>query len=84
MVMRMATTTTKQQPNEIIYPDTDGKPMADNTLQADAMTIIYNNLRAIFADDPNVFVAMDLLWYPVEATRASASRPMCWSRSDAP
>jgi hypothetical protein len=30
------------------------------------MTIIYNNLRAIFADDPNVFVAMDLLWYPVE------------------
>jgi Uma2 family endonuclease len=66
MVMRMATTATKQQPTEIIYPDSDGKPMADNTLQADAMTIIYNNLRAIFADDPNVFVAMDLLWYPVE------------------
>jgi Uma2 family endonuclease len=66
MVMRMATIAAKQQPTEIIYPDSDGKPMADNTLQADAMTIIYNNLRAIFADDPNVFVAMDLLWYPVE------------------
>jgi len=64
--MRMATIAAKQQPTEIIYPDSDGKPMADNTLQADAMTIIYNNLRAIFADDPNVFVAMDLLWYPVE------------------
>jgi len=64
--MGMATTATKQQPNEIIYPDSDGKPMADNTLQADAMTIIYNNLRALYANDPNVFVAIDLLWYPVE------------------
>jgi Uma2 family endonuclease len=62
----MATIATKQQPNEIIYPDSDGKPMADNTLQADAMTIIYNNLRALYANDPNVFVAIDLLWYPVE------------------
>ena len=62
----MATTATKQRPTEIIYPDSDGKPMADNTLQADAMTIIYNNLRALYANDPNVFVAMDLLWYPVE------------------
>ncbi len=62
----MATTVAKQKPTEIIYPDSDGKPMADNTLQADAMTIIYNNLRAMFADEPNVFVAMDLLWYPVE------------------
>jgi len=62
----MATLVAKQQPTEIIYPDSDGKPMADNTLQADAMTIIYNNLRALYADDPNVFVAIDLLWYPVE------------------
>jgi Uma2 family endonuclease len=62
----MATPVAKQQPTEIIYPDSDGKPMADNTLQADAMTIIYNNLRALYADDPNVFVAIDLLWYPVE------------------
>ena len=62
----MATLVAKQQPTEIIYPDSDGKPMADNTLQADAMTIIHNNLRALYADDPNVFVAIDLLWYPVE------------------
>lgn len=61
----MASTVAKPK-TEIVYPDSDGKPTADNTLQADAMNIIYNNLRAIFADDPDVFVAMDLLWYPVE------------------
>ncbi|MCS7300124.1 MAG: Uma2 family endonuclease [Fimbriimonadales bacterium] len=64
--MAAAATGTAKPKTEIVYPDSDGKPMADNTIQADAMTIIYNNLRAIFANDPNVFVAMDLLWYPVE------------------
>lgn len=64
--MAMATATAKQLKTEIIYPDSDGKPMADNTIQADAMTIIFNNLRAMFAENPDVFVAMDLLWYPVE------------------
>lgn len=40
--------------------------MADNTRQADEMIGLKTNLDALFADDPDVFVATDLLWYPVE------------------
>jgi Uma2 family endonuclease len=50
----------------IIYPDSDGLPMAENTLQYRWMMTIVGNLEHLFADDPNVFVAGDLFWYPVE------------------
>ena len=50
----------------IIYPESDGQPVADNTLQFYWIMTIEGNLEAIFQDNPNVFVAGDLLWYPVE------------------
>jgi Uma2 family endonuclease len=50
---------------EIDYPDSDGNPMSDNTEQYRWIVIIKENLEIMFADDPNVFVAGDLLWYPV-------------------
>ncbi|GAB4282554.1 MAG: Uma2 family endonuclease [Oscillatoriaceae cyanobacterium] len=51
---------------EIIYPESDGKPMADNTEQFRWIVTIQGGIDALFKDDPNVFVAGDLLWYPVE------------------
>ena len=54
------------EPEEIIYPESDGQPMADNTKQFRYIVTIQGGLAALFADDPNVFVAGDLLWYPVE------------------
>ncbi|MCP4699651.1 MAG: Uma2 family endonuclease, partial [Gammaproteobacteria bacterium] len=51
---------------EITYPDSDGLPMADNTKQFQWIVTIQGGLDALFADDPDVFVAGDLLWYPVE------------------
>ncbi len=51
---------------DVIYPDSDGKPMADNTRQFDTIVMIQGGLAALFADRPDVFVAGDLLWYPVE------------------
>ncbi|RIK40616.1 MAG: hypothetical protein DCC55_14555 [Chloroflexi bacterium] len=51
---------------EIIYPESDGLPMAENTKQYDWITLIKGNIDIIFAADPNVFVAGDLFWYPVE------------------
>lgn len=51
---------------EIIYPDSDGQPMSDNTKQFRWIVIIKENLEILFADNSNVFVAGDLLWYPVE------------------
>ncbi len=50
----------------IVYPDSDGLPMAENTLQYQWIVTIVTGLRHLFADDPNVFVAGDLFWYPVE------------------
>lgn len=50
----------------IVYPDTDGAPIAENTLQFEWITKIKGGLGHLFADDPDVFVAGDLLWYPVE------------------
>jgi Uma2 family endonuclease len=50
----------------IIYPDSDGQLMADNTKQFELIVLIKKNLDLLFANDPNVFVAGDLLWYPVE------------------
>lgn len=52
--------------NEIVYPDSDGQPMADNTKQFQWITVIKTNLDWLFRDDDRVFVAGDLLWYPVE------------------
>lgn len=55
-----------RSPKTIIYPESDGQPMADNTLQWRWIVIIKENLEIIFLDDPNVFIAGNLLWYPVE------------------
>jgi Uma2 family endonuclease len=53
-------------PQAIIYPDSDGKPMSDNTLQFRWIVTIKEGTDALFRHDPDVFVAGDLLWYPVE------------------
>ena len=60
---------------EIIYPDSDGKPMSDNTKQFRYIVIIKENLELLFADNPNVFIAGDLLWYPVEGSNTIRQAP---------
>ena len=50
----------------IHYPESDGKPMADNTKQFHWITVIKQNLDCLFAQDPQIFIAGDLFWYPVE------------------
>jgi Uma2 family endonuclease len=59
----------------VFYPDSDGEPMADNTRQADEMVALKTNLDTLFADDPAVFVAMDLLWYPVQGDNSARLAP---------
>jgi Uma2 family endonuclease len=58
----------------IHYPDSDGKPMADNTKQYQYIITLQVGLDSQFADDPNVFVAGDLLWYPSAGPKAIAGR----------
>lgn len=49
----------------IHYPSSDGKPMADNTRQWNWISYIKHNLEEI-TKGKDIFVASDLLWYPVE------------------
>jgi Uma2 family endonuclease len=51
---------------EIVYPESDGQPMAENTLQFQWIVTIKENLEALYWDEPHVFVAGDFLWYPVK------------------
>lgn len=62
-------------PTEIIYPESDGKPMADNTKQFRWIVVIQQNLDWMFANDPNVFVAGDLFWYPVQGKPRIVTAP---------
>ncbi len=48
------------------YPDSDGQPMADNTLQFEWITTLKWGCELLFADRPDVFVAGDHLIYPVD------------------
>nr|WP_231848421.1 Uma2 family endonuclease [Gloeobacter violaceus] len=59
----------------VIYPESDGKPMSDNTRQFRWIVYIKEGLEWLFADDPNVFVAGDLLWYPVEGDNKIRQAP---------
>jgi len=62
----MSTVEAPVEEKSVIYPDSDGQLMADNTLQFEWIVTIKGGLEALFADRPDVFVAGDLLWYPVE------------------
>lgn len=58
---------------ETLYPDSDGKPMADNTEQYEWIVRLVTNLKYLLRDKV-AFVAGDLLWYPVEVTEPPAPR----------
>jgi Uma2 family endonuclease len=60
---------------DLYFPDSDGKPMADNTEQFRWIVLIKENLEILFADEPNVFVAGDLLWFPVKSRLISPVAP---------
>jgi Uma2 family endonuclease len=59
----------------VVYPDSDGQPMAENTLQFEWIVTIKEGLEALYRDLPDVFVAGDLLWYPVEGDPKTRQAP---------
>lgn len=71
MVKELKTT----QKSGIIYPESDGKPIADNTLQFRWIVKIKENLEILFANNADVFIAGDLLWYPVEGNNTITVAP---------
>lgn len=48
------------------YPDDDGLPMSDNSLQFDWIQLLSGNLAGLFRHSPDVVVGGNMLWYAVE------------------
>lgn len=61
--------------SEIIYPDSDQKPMSDNTKQYRWIVTIKENLEILFASQDSVFIAGDFLWYPVQGNVKTRQAP---------
>lgn len=60
---------------DIVYPESDGRPMADNTEQFKWIVLLKENLECLFAQTENVFIAGDLLWYPLEGKPEISTAP---------
>jgi Uma2 family endonuclease len=73
-----------QKPETIIYPDSDGEPMAENTEHFELIIWLVKNLELVFADQAQVFVIGDLLWYPVEGNNKLRQAPDAMVAFDRP
>ncbi len=62
-------------PTSIVYPDSDGLPMSDNTRQFEYIVYIKKGVDWLFSSDPQVFVGGDLLWYPIEGNNKLRQAP---------
>ena len=62
-------------PETIIYPDSDGLPMANNTEHFERIATTKYGLESVFADRDDVFVAGDLFWYPVKGKPRTVLAP---------
>jgi Uma2 family endonuclease len=51
---------------EVVYPDSEGLPIAENAKQYRWIVTFYRNLATLFDDRDDVLVACNLLWYPEE------------------
>jgi len=59
----------------IAYPDSDGEPMSDNTLQFEWIVTLQGNLDLMFQVSPDVFVAGDHLIYAVQGEPTNRQAP---------
>src|SRR5580698_433385 len=59
----------------IVYPDRDGKPLAENTLRFQWIVTVKEGTEHVFRTRADVFVAGDLLWYPVEGKPEICTAP---------
>ena len=64
-----------KHPEKLIYPESDGQPMGENTIQVKWIITLFNGLEAMFRDRPDVFVAADLFWYPVQGDPTNVTAP---------
>lgn len=61
--------------DEIIYPDSDGKPVAESDYQLTPLVYAVYTLRDHFKDRPDVYVAADMLLYYEEGNPKASVAP---------
>lgn len=61
--------------DSIIYPESDGQPMSDNTRQFQWIVMLADNLAALFHDRLDVFVCGNQNWYPVKGEPEICNAP---------
>lgn len=62
-------------PAPIHYPESDGKPMGETDVHIDAMIYLREALRDHFRDDPQIYVAGNMLLYYEEGNPAACVAP---------
>lgn len=67
--------TTATATTQIVYPETDGKPMGETDVHIDALIYLREALRDYFRDIPNVYVAGNMLFYYEESNPAACVAP---------
>jgi Uma2 family endonuclease len=76
MVSQLSKSQSKSESIEdIFYPESDGKPIADNTKQFRWISTIQQNIDWLYANDDQVFVAGDLFWYPIKGQNKIVAAP---------
>jgi len=71
----MSASTLGSRRDQLLYPDSDGNPTSDNTIQFRWIVLIKEGLEFLFRDRPDVFVAGDLLWYYEEGNPKARTAP---------
>jgi Uma2 family endonuclease len=64
-----------RHPEKLVYPESDGQPMGENTLQFQWIITLFHGFESFYFDRPDVFVAGDLFWYPVKGDPTTVQAP---------
>jgi Uma2 family endonuclease len=71
-----AVTVIVRDPDEdLLYPSSDGEPMAETTLHVQAMIWLFEALQDFFRSAADVFVAADLMWYWEQGNPSACKAP---------
>lgn len=67
--------TSVDNPGDVVYPESDGAPMADNPTQGRAIRYLVHGFERLYHGRPDVFVGGDFFWYPVEGQPTIVQAP---------
>lgn len=61
--------------DQVVYPESDGEPMAESWLQAEVIRMLVHGFQRLLAGRPGVVVGGDNFWYPVEGDPKTVTAP---------